>query len=92
MTDGYLTVHLLIVGKVQGVFYRDTARATARKLGVTGWVKNTTDGHVEAVISGTEKELSRFIEWARNGPREAVVIDIIRTDRDHEVFGGFTIR
>ena len=92
MANGYLTVHLLIKGKVQGVFYRDTAKTTAKQLGVTGWVRNTPDGHVEALVTGGEKELSGFIEWARRGPKEAVVIDIIRTVRDHETFSGFTIR
>ena len=86
------TVHLLIKGKVQGVFYRDTARETARRLGLTGWVRNTPDGHVEALVTGTAEGLSRFIEWAGRGPQAAVVIDIIRTDRDHEDFSDFSIR
>ncbi len=54
MANGYLTVHLLIKGKVQGVFYRDTAKTTAKQLGVTGWVRNTPDGHVEALVTGGE--------------------------------------
>ena len=86
------TVHLLIKGKVQGVFFRDTAKTTAIKLGVTGWVKNTPDGHVEAVITGSEEELEQFIEWARKGPKSAVVVDVIRTGREHENFKKFMIR
>jgi acylphosphatase len=85
------TVHLLIKGKVQGVFYRDTAKATARQLGVTGWVRNTPEGHVETIVTGSEENLSRFIEWARKGPGRAVVTDVIRTDREHEHFNDFTI-
>ncbi|MDR3714598.1 MAG: acylphosphatase [Puia sp.] len=86
------TIHLLIKGKVQGVFYRDTAKAIAGKLGVTGWVRNTPDGHVEAIVSGSEEQLSKFVEWAHQGPEAAVVIELVRSDRDHEHFSGFVIR
>ncbi len=81
----------MIKGKVQGVFYRDSSKAKAEELGLTGWVRNTPDGHVEAIVTGSVDMLERFIEWARRGPRAAVVTEVVRTDREHEVFEGFII-
>jgi acylphosphatase len=49
-----ITVHLLIEGEVQGVFYRATAKEIADKLGITGWIKNTWEGNVEAMVTGNE--------------------------------------
>jgi len=73
------TVHLLIKGKVQGVFYRATAKEEADHLGLSGWVKNTAEGHVEAVASGTKEALDQFVAWCKKGPRRAVVtaVDVV---------------
>ena len=57
------TKYLLIRGRVQGVYYRASAKDMARKNGLTGWIRNTPDGHVEAVASGTEEQLELFINW-----------------------------
>jgi acylphosphatase len=78
------TVHLIIKGKVQGVFFRASARDQARNIGVTGWVKNTAEGNVEAVVSGEENKVRSFIEWCRKGPDEAVVtnVDIIKSTEE----------
>ena len=67
------TVHLII----KGVFFRVTAKEVADELGVTGWVKNMSDGNVEAVASGTEDQLQQFIQWCRKGPRRARVEDVV---------------
>lgn len=85
------TKHLLIKGKVQGVFYRATAREVAEKLGLTGWVKNTEEGHVEAVVSGAEQPLQQFVEWCWQGPPRAVVtaVDIVHLPGDD--FTGFRV-
>lgn len=71
------TIHLLISGKVQGVFFRNSARMIAQKLNITGWIKNREDKKVEAVISGNEKELNDFISWAKNGPEKANVDEVL---------------
>ena len=71
------TVHLLIKGKVQGVFYRASAKAAAEKLHITGWIKNTREGHVEALASGEEANLRQFVEWCQKGPEQAAVSDVI---------------
>ncbi len=66
-------VHLLISGRVQGVYYRATAREVARRLGLTGWVRNMPDGRVEAVAEGEEEKLREFIHWCNQGPPAARV-------------------
>lgn len=67
------TVHLVIKGKVQGVFYRATAKKVAQDLGLTGWVKNTNDGNVEATATGDEGQIKAFADWCAKGPSGALV-------------------
>jgi acylphosphatase len=71
--------HLVIHGKVQGVWYRGWAVDTARSIGLAGWVRNRLDGTVEAVIIGTEADIERFIGLAHDGPKAARVdrIDVV---------------
>lgn len=69
-------MHLLIKGKVQGVFYRASAKEAADKLGIKGWVRNTADGHVEIMAAGERETLQRFLEWCRKGPRLAIVTEV----------------
>lgn len=85
------TVHLLIKGKVQGVFYRATAKEVAEKLGLAGWVKNTKDGDVEAVATGTDEKIRQFINWCRQGPSKAIVTDIQITSTEEELFEDFKV-
>ena len=69
-------VHLLITGKVQGVFYRASARDKADSLGIGGYVSNLPDGSVEAVAEGASESIDEFITWCRNGPPNAEVKDV----------------
>jgi acylphosphatase len=64
---------VLVSGRVQGVFFRDTCRRLAIENGVAGWVRNLPDGRVEAVFEGAAEDVGRLVEWARHGPRLAVV-------------------
>jgi acylphosphatase len=57
-----------VFGRVQGVFFRHTARTHAERLELGGWVRNEADGSVTAVVEGNETALSQFIEWCRKGP------------------------
>jgi len=66
-------VTLKVYGKVQGVFFRDSSRAEAQELGLRGWVKNETDGTVEIMAEGDDKDLIKFIEWCKYGPDHAEV-------------------
>ncbi len=68
--------HLLISGRVQGVFFRDSMRRFAAERGVAGWVRNLPDGRVEAVVEGPEAEVGHVVEWARHGPHRAMVDDV----------------
>ena len=83
--------HLVIKGKVQGVFYRASAREVAEKLGLKGWVKNTHEGDVEAFVCGTETALNKFIDWCRRGPSNAVVTAVSVTDEKEKEFENFRI-
>lgn len=69
-------VHLLISGKVQGVFFRASTRKVANEIGVTGWVRNVPNGMVEVVAEGRKNQLDRLIEFCKKGPEGAKVEDI----------------
>ncbi len=70
-------LHLRIKGRVQGVFYRQSALDEARRLDLVGWVKNLPDGDVEAVAEGPAANLERFVAWCRRGPPAAHVTDVL---------------
>ena len=67
---------MTVTGRVQGVFYRDSCRAEARRLGVHGWVRNRRDGNVEVVAEGSRRAVGLLAEWCREGPPRAHVIDV----------------
>lgn len=67
---------LVITGLVQGVGYRYSMVAAARRLGVTGWVRNRRDGSVEATIAGDAEAVAAMIDWARHGPAGAEVAHV----------------
>ncbi len=75
-------VRLAIVGRVQGVGYRDWAVKKGRRLGLSGWVRNRIDGSVEAVVAGEEAAVARMIEACRRGPPLAQVDRIDETAAD----------
>ena len=68
--------HIVVEGRVQGVFYRVNARDEAKELGLTGWVKNLEGGKVEAVFEGTENLVKEMILWCKEGTRLSNVKDI----------------
>jgi len=87
------TQHLLIQGQVQGVWFRESMRAEAERLGVTGWVRNAPDGSVEAVIQGPDTAVDTLIAWARIGPPQARVDRIeIEPAETNGLFSGFEKR
>ncbi len=83
---------LLVSGRVQGVYFRDTCRREAERHGVHGWVRNLPDGDVEAVFEGTEEQVSRLVEWSRHGPPAAVVAEVRVQAEPPEGISGFRIR
>ena len=83
---------VLVSGRVQGVFFRDSCRRTAERHGVSGWVRNLPDGRVEAVFEGTADEVRQLVEWSRHGPSSAVVADVRVQAEPPEGISGFQIR
>mgnify|MGYP001998339593 FL=1 len=84
--------HLILHGRVQGVFYRDWTVETARKLDVTGWVRNLPDGTVEAHVEGEEDAVARMIAAMREGPSRAHVDRIEKENTDPRGFERFERR
>ena len=76
---------ILISGRVQGVYFRDSLRTAAEEEGVSGWVRNLPDRRVEAVLEGDPQSVSQVIEWSRMGPPAARVegVEVVE-----EVFTG----
>ena len=74
------TRRLVIRGRVQGVWYRESMRREAERLGVTGWVANRLDGSVEAIVQGPRASVEAITRWARRGPEHAEVIEVASCD------------
>jgi acylphosphatase len=68
-----ITVHMVICGRVQGVGFRESMRAVAQALDVRGWVRNRSDGTVEAILQGDEPSVEQLVAWSHNGPPGANV-------------------
>ncbi len=86
------TKHLKIFGRVQGVGYRAWTEQTANQMNLSGWVRNRNDGSVEAVITGTEKNLEKFIKACYDGPESANVETISVSEGLDELLKNFEVR
>ena len=85
------TVRLIIKGKVQGVFYRATAKDIADLTAVKGWVRNLPDDSVEITATAREDKLQKFISWCKQGPPKARVDEIIVEELDLHEFSNFKV-
>lgn len=83
---------VLVSGRVQGVFFRDTCRRLAVAHGVAGWVRNLADGRVEAVFEGPEPAVAELVDWAWHGPEMARVRDVAVLREQPEGLRSFNIR
>ena len=83
---------VIVEGRVQGVFFRDSCRERAVSAGVAGWVRNRPDGNVEAVFEGEPDAVDRIVRWCHEGPRGAVVTNVSVKDEDAQGDHGFSIR
>ena len=82
----------LVSGYVQGVFFRAAAESVARRLDLTGWVRNLPDGRVELVACGEETKLKELEQWLWQGPPRARVEQVTVQDVTPQVFSGFSVR
>jgi acylphosphatase len=83
---------VIVHGRVQGVFFRDTARRMAQSRGVAGWVRNREDGAVEAVFEGAPDAVESMIRFCREGPRGAAVERVELLEEPAEGTAGFSIK
>jgi acylphosphatase len=85
------SARFLVSGKVQGVFFRASARNEAMRLGLHGHARNLSDGSVEVVATGSDEALRELEQWLRKGPPSARVDEVIRRQHDGEVQCGFFV-
>ena len=86
-------VHVIISGRVQGVWFRASTKQKAEQLGLTGWVRNISDGCVEAVFEGEEQLVNQMIEWCHSGPPLSKVKNVdAKNQNPTNGFDGFSIR
>jgi acylphosphatase len=78
-----IRTHLIIEGKVQGVWFRDSTRQQANEEGVFGWVKNRPDGRVEALFEGPEHQVKKMVSWCHHGPPSAHVTQVHETAEEY---------
>jgi acylphosphatase len=83
---------VVVDGRVQGVFFRDTCRREAVAAGVAGWVRNLGDGRVEVVAEGGPEAVERLVSWCRHGPSGAVVTGVQVAEERVEGVRGFSVR
>ena len=83
---------MVVHGRVQGVFFRDTLRRLAQRDGVGGWARNTFEGTVEAILEGDEEAVEGLVEFCRRGPRGARVDQVEVETEEPEGLVGFVIR
>ena len=84
--------HFLVSGQVQGVFFRAATEAAARRLGLTGWVRNLADGSVELVACGEEAKLMELERWLWQGPPRARVEQVRSREAELQTFSDFSVR
>jgi acylphosphatase len=82
---------VVVHGRVQGVFFRDTARRMAQSRGVAGWIRNRADGAVEAAFEGEPGAVEGMVDFAREGPRGAAVTDVEVIEEAPEGAVGFAV-
>ena len=80
-----------VSGRVQGVFFRETVRRRAESARLAGWVRNNSDGTVEAVFEGEQKPVERLVDWCREGPRGARVEWVDVASEEPEGLAGFDV-
>lgn len=86
------TFSILVSGRVQGVYYRQSTKNKAQELGITGYVKNLPDGNVQILASGTSQQLNQLVAWCKQGPPAAIVNTVQVESIAPLAFPGFSIQ
>ena len=87
------TFLIVVSGKVQGVYYRQSAKQKALELGISGTVQNLRDGSVLLIATGATEQLNKLVDWCRQGPPAAKVTGVqVHEEEDAREFIGFTIQ
>lgn len=89
--SSHKTVTVVVHGRVQGVFFRDSCRRRAHQLNVRGWVRNRPDKAVEALFSGRVEDVDAMITWTHTGPPHAQVSQVQVTDAEEPDVTGFEV-
>jgi acylphosphatase len=92
VTEQPVALYLHVRGRVQGVFFRDSARREAQRRGVAGWAANRLDGSVEIVLEGPHAAVQEVVDWCRHGPRGAHVTEVEVDERVPAAVRGFEVR
>ena len=88
-----IRAHVIVTGKVQGVFYRAETAIKAKQLNVTGWIRNLPDGRVEAVFEGQETDVRKIIDFCKRGPPNAYVVNVdVKRQEWKGEFDSFRVR
>ena len=87
-----VALQVRVTGLVQGVFFRAWARDEAQALGVSGWIRNCSDGSVEALLEGEAEAIEELIDLLREGPPGAQVEDVEIEETDREGLSSFEVR
>ena len=85
------SISIIVDGLVQGVFYRQSTKAKAVELTITGEIKNRPDGTVHIIATGTEAQLNNLVEWCKKGPEMAIVTNVKVEKITLQAFKGFNI-
>lgn len=85
-------VRVYVEGRVQGVWFRETARRVAEQCRVRGWIRNLPDGRVEAVYEGEPASVAALLDWTRRGPRKAIVTRVEIREEKPRGETGFVVR
>lgn len=86
------TMHFIVSGRVQGVWFRASTREQAMLFGLTGWVRNLPDGRVEVMATGDEQQLEELRAWLKHGPEMARVTELKAEEVEYHEFGNFSVR
>lgn len=91
MSGGTIRKRLLVSGRVQGVFFRDSCRRQAQALGVSGSADNLADGRVEVILEGEREPVEAMVNWCHNGSQYAQVTSVEVSEEEPSGLDGFTI-